>query len=152
VPGLFVAHIHSSERLALERRHGRLVRLTELDPRFVGAGGEGVYNTGADGQLVPAPERHGVGLTFLCPCPECTSRRTGESAQDFYLRGYVSFENPLDGGPPFESASERPKWHRVGETFETLQLSPSILSDRAKGGCGWHGYVGLHLPGEVTTV
>lgn len=125
------------------------MRLTELDPRFVGAGGEGVYN--ADG--TPAVERHGVGLSFLCPCAECTAKRTGEPDQDFYLRVFVGFANPLDGGPAFESGG--PKWARVGDTFDTLQLSPSILSDKAKGGCGWHGYVGgppTNIPGEVTTV
>lgn len=143
------------------------MRLTELDPRWVGAGGEGIFQpsdrpcskcngVGCDEchqtgkEYEPAPERHGVGISFLCPCAECTGKRTGEEDKDFYLRVYVGFANPLDGGPPHDP---RPgaQWQRTGETFETLQLSPSILSDKAKGGCGWHGYVGKDVPGEVTT-
>jgi len=125
------------------------VRLTELDPRFVGAGGEGISN--ADGS--PAPERTGVGLSFLCPCPACTAQRTGDPDEDFHLRVYVSFQNPLDGGAPFND--QTPKWTRVGDTFETMTLQPSILSVEGKGGCGWHGYVGGpggDQPGEVVTV
>jgi hypothetical protein len=32
-------------------------------------------------------------------------------------------------------------WTRTGEDFETLTLTPSIHSDPAKGGCGWHGFI-----------
>lgn len=126
------------------------MKLTDLDPRWVGAGGDGVYNTAPDGSLVPAPERHGVGVSFLCPCPTCTAQRTGDRDHDFHLRVFVGLTNPLDGGPPHDS---RPGalWQRTGDTFEMLRLSPSLLSDVAKGGCGWHGYVGLNVPGEVTT-
>jgi hypothetical protein len=31
--------------------------------------------------------------------------------------------------------------------FETMTVSPSILHDRSKGGCGWHGYM---KAGELT--
>lgn len=122
------------------------MKLTDLEPRWVGAGGEGVFN--ADGS--PAPERHGVGLSFLCPCAPCTAKRTGNTDTDFYLRVFVAFANPLDGGPAF---SDGPKWQRAGDTFETLQLSPSIQRHRVgEGGCDWHGFVGQPTPGEVTTV
>lgn len=113
------------------------MRLTDLEPQWVGAGGEGVSN--ADG--TPAPERHGVGLSFKCPCGQ----------HDEWDRVYVGFANPIDGGPAFESGS--PKWQRTGDTFETLQLSPSIQRHQiGKHGCTWHGYIGLTIPGEVTTL
>lgn len=99
------------------------VRLVDLGPRWVGAGGEGISNK--DGS--PVPERHGVGVSFDCPCGSCG------------VRCYVPFANPLDGGPPHETA--HPHWQRTGETFETLTLTPSLLRSQDKGGCGWHGFV-----------
>lgn len=142
------------------------VRLTTLDPRFVGAGGDGVYsrtdklclacngeNSGVcprchgDGfEYAPAPERHGVGLSFLCPCATCAPQRTGDQGQDFHLRQFVAFRNPLDGGPPHDPR-EGAQWTREGDTFDTLTLRPSILSAAEKGGCGFHGFV---TNGEVT--
>jgi len=109
------------------------VKLTELEPRWVGAGGPGIYN--ADG--TPAAERHGVGLSFLCPCAECTAKRTGNHDEDFYLRVFVGFANPLDGGPAHDP---RPgaQWQRAGDTFDTLTLTPSI---QRMNGCRWHGFI-----------
>ncbi len=95
------------------------MRLVELNPQFVQSGGEGISN--ADGSPVPA--RPGVGLTFDCPCG-CNERC------------YTPFANPFDGGPPVEP--NRPCWHRTGETFDTMTLTPSILR---VGGCGWHGFI-----------
>ena len=122
------------------------MRLTELDPHWVGAGGEGIFN--ADG--TPVPARHGVGLSFLCPCLTCVAKRTGDPDEDFYLRHFVGFANPVAGGPPHD-IREGAQWTRTGETFETLSVRPSILSAVAKGGCGWHGFIGLNVPGDVTT-
>jgi hypothetical protein len=59
------------------------------------------------------------------------------------------FENPLDGLGRFDATTAGHYWTRVGETFETLRLTPSI---QRVGGCQWHGYIGLEIPGEVTTV
>lgn len=98
------------------------MRLTELGPNWVGAGGEGISDK--DGNPVPA--RHGVGVAFDCPCGCGT-------------HCYVPFANPLDGGPTLQS--ERLGWQRTGETFETLTLTPSILRSKEHGGCGWHGFV-----------
>ncbi len=124
------------------------MKLTELDPRWVGAGGEGVYQTAPDGTLVPSPERHGVGVSFLCPCASCTGKRTGDKDHDFYLRVFVGFRNPLDGGPAHDPRPGQ-QWERTGETFDTLTLRPSILRHRVgDGGCDWHGFV---TAGEVTT-
>lgn len=105
------------------------MRLTDLDPHWVGAGGEGVFDRLPDGTLVPAPKRTGVGITFNCPCGQCGSR------------GYVGFSNPLDGGPAHDP---RPgsQWQRTGETFETLTLTPSIQRRKVgEHGCTWHGFI-----------
>lgn len=121
------------------------MRLTELNPRWVGAGGEGIYN--ADGS--PAKERKGVGISFDCPCAQCTSKRTGDKDVDFYLRVFVGFANPLDGGPTHDPR-EGAQWTREGEDFETLTLSPSIQRHAiGEDGCTWHGYV---RNGEILTV
>ncbi len=102
------------------------MKLTELDPSFVGNGGEGV--TDANGN--PVPWRDGVGLELACPC----------GCGEYF---YVGFANPLDGGPPV--CEGHPHWQRTGDTFETLTLTPSILR---KSGCGWHGFIN----GEIRTV
>lgn len=102
-----------------------------MNPRWMGAGGAGVFR--ADGS--PAPERHGVGVIFDCPC--------GNADENHQL--YVPFANPLDGGPQHDAQG----WQRTGDTFETLTLSPSILRSIAKGGCGWHGFI---TQGEIRTV
>jgi hypothetical protein len=98
------------------------VRLVDLDPRWVGAGGEGISDK--DGN--PVPERHGVGVSFDCP-------------DGCGFPCYVPFRNPLDGGPQHDDS--RPSWERTGDTFDTLTLSPSILRTKEKGGCGWHGFI-----------
>lgn len=92
-------------------------KLTDLNPCFVGAGGEGISDK--DGN--PVPRREGIGLSFDCPCG------CGEGS-------FVYFENPLDGGLPRGS----PAWKRRGDTFETLTLSPSLLKLT---GCKWHGHL-----------
>lgn len=113
-----------------------MVPLISLSPVFFGAGGPGI--TDKDGN--PVPERHGVALGFNCPCG-CGALQVVELA------------NPLDGGPIHNP--NRPVWTRTGESFEVLTLSPSILSDPEKGGCGWHGFVGgasQEHPGYVVTI
>lgn len=71
--------------------------------------------------------RHGMALTFECPCCLGTPRAT---------RLGVWFANPIDGQPPTDDESTL--WQRSGETFETLTLTPSI--DASKHG-HWHGYI-----------
>lgn len=110
------------------------MRLTKLNPSWVGGGGDGVTR---DGQSAPRRER--VGVMFDCPCG-CGTADDGQAV-------YVAFANPADGGPPYTSPGE-PAWQRTGDTFETLTLTPSILRSKAKGGCGWHGFV---TAGEVRT-
>lgn len=94
------------------------MRLTELEPRWVST-------------------RHSpdlVGVTFRCP--HCREQRIG-----------VLFVEEIDrDGLPnaVHWADQQKKWHREGDTFETLTLSPSI--DCSASG-HWHGFVRV---GEVT--
>lgn len=124
------------------------MRLVELHPHWVGAGGEGI----TDSTGHPVPERYGIGVSFDCPCEKCAAQRTGNELHDFMLRVFVPFKNPLDGQPP--PTDSYPLWERTGETFDTLVLSPSILHNKDHG-CGWHGFIGGtagNQPGEVVTV
>lgn len=129
------------------------MKLVDLHPQWMGAGGEGISEPGLDPctacngvgceicystgkTYVPAPERQGVGV--LCDCP-CGNRDEGHQL-------YVPFANPLDGGPPMHTGKNN-GWQRTGETFETLTLTPSIL--RIVPSCGWHGFI---TNGEIITV
>jgi hypothetical protein len=106
------------------------MKLIDLNPRWVGAGGEGVFR--ADG--TPAPERRGVGISFDCPCGK---------AHEGPSRVYVHIDPPFDGGPPIDTPDH--VWKRQGETFFELTLTPSL---QRIGGCLWHGAVSN---GEVKT-
>jgi hypothetical protein len=105
------------------------MRLADLNPKFLGAGGPGIFNS-LTGEQVPA--QHGVGVDFDCPCgsPDC-------------CRLFVRFANPIDGTP----YTAHPAWHRTGETFDTLTLEPSIQrivlhrQDGTPVNCGWHGWI-----------
>lgn len=99
------------------------MRLAELEPRWVGAGGDGVTLNGQ-----PVPERRGVAVSFLCPC----GRRDYDNGHT--PRVAVHMSPPLDGGAPDTGHT----WVRTGDTFETLALRPSI---QRVGGCAWHGFV-----------
>ena len=105
------------------------MKLIELNPRWVGAGGPGIQDKSGK-QL---PERIGIGMSFECPCGNCEGRT------------YVDFENPKDGGLRYGTG---PHWRRTGDSFETLTLTPS-LHNQEEGGCGWHGYI---TNGEVVPV
>lgn len=95
------------------------MKLTELDPCWVDAGGEGVTRNGQ-----PVPRRAGVMLGFDCPCG--SGQRVG-----------LYFRNPLDGGPPIDHPAS---WQRTGESFDTLTLEPSI--QRADpNGCRCHFFI-----------
>ena len=105
------------------------MRLRDLNPVFLSAGGAGTFDTLTG---VPIPKTEGVGVVFDCPCGN----------DDEEHRCYVPFENPIGPGP----LTNRKGWRRVGSTFEELTLEPSI---RRVGGCGWHGVI---TNGEVVTV
>jgi len=91
------------------------MRLTDLDPNWF---------TTTEG-------RHGMGITFLCPC--CQTQHLG-----------VWFANPIDGLPPATpECLPAPRWVRTGDTFETMTLSPSI---DVSGVGHWHGHI---INGEI---
>lgn len=83
--------------------------------------------------------RHGMGLSFLCPVH-----------RDHRL--VVMFANPIDGLPAATPEEGHYQWQRTGETFETLTLGPSIDASGSTHGNGaietpcWHGYI---TSGEV---
>lgn len=93
-------------------------KLTDLHPRFYGAGGPGIFDS--DGK--PVLKREGLGFTCDCPCG-CDGGIC------------VAFANPIDGGLP---RGPGPTWKRTGDAFETMSLMPSILR---MDGCRWHGYL-----------
>lgn len=97
------------------------MKLVDLNPRWVGAGGEGIFTVDPEtGAHIPSKPRHGVGVSFNCPCGCGTDC-------------FIPFGNALDG-----EVWDRKGWHRKGDTFETLTLTPSI---QRVGGCGWHGHI-----------
>lgn len=91
------------------------MRLLDLDPHWTG----GTYG---------GPSRRGTGLTFRCP--HCQTRLG------------VMFMNPIDGGPRMDGYKYY--WHRTGDTFDTLTLSPSVNAEPQG---HWHGFI---HGGEVT--
>lgn len=96
------------------------MRLTALDPRwFTMSGNSGIV--------------FHLGITFLCP--HCRVERLA-----------VHFANPIDpdgwlGRVMWATLSRT--WHRSGDTFDTLTLTPSI---DASGVGHWHGHI---VNGEV---
>jgi len=117
------------------------MRLTDLNPHWLDAGGDGVFETDAEGKEVPVPKRTGIGVLFDCPC-----------GCEFTV--FVPFVVALDGSSTPKTAKN---WDRTGDTFETLTLSPSIQRVRVPretaealkeypigtwpGDCEWHGWV-----------
>lgn len=91
-------------------------RLIELAPRWLHSG-EG---------------RAGMGVSFECPC--C-------SGTDHCIRLVVWFSNPIDGGTPMPGGTYR--WRRIGDTFETLTLIPSVdaSAPEPNGRVDWHGNI-----------
>lgn len=105
------------------------MKLTELEPRWASA--------------YAAPEGTKQGITFLCP--HCR-----------VVRLAVFFDAPICGSPAVDikqlhrdisEVENHPLrdvhvgavlWHREGDSFETLTLTPSI--DASRWGC-WHGFI-----------
>jgi len=96
------------------------MRLTEQEPRWI------TDTTG----------RHGMGMSFKSPrCPP-----------DEEYRIAVAFDNPLDGGPPSKEFAIH--WHRTGDTFENMTLTPSIEL-KLPAEQYWHGFL---TNGELKSV
>ena len=99
------------------------MRLIELEPRWF------TFAHPADGVDFR------FGLTFLCP--HCLTQRLG-----------VAFDPPIDPDNLLLQGMIWPRrsgnvWHREGETFETLTLTPSIdaSGSRLNFDGHWHGYI-----------
>jgi len=95
--------------------------LASLNARFVDAGGPDAFYLSGE----PEEFRTGVGITMECPCgglPSCIGDL------------YVSFTNPLDGGPFLDITGHQ----RNGETLDSITISARIVR---LGGCGWRGWV-----------
>lgn len=105
------------------------MRLTDLNPAYVGHGGEGVFRT-SDGSPIPFRDR--IGVRFDCPCGKCGTHVV------------ILFNNPPDGGPCCDATQNH--WTRTGDSFENMSLTPSIL--RKQKDCDWHGFV---TNGEIST-
>ena len=95
------------------------MRLTDLKPRWIGWTHEGV---GAY-----------IGVTF--ECPHCRVQRLG-----------LTFREPIGVGGFDVTKMHWPEiglqWHREGETFDTLSLSPSInVTSPIEWKNHWHGYI-----------
>lgn len=106
------------------------MKLIDLEPRW--ALDADIW---VNGVLHHDEDRHGMGLTFECPCCIGTPRAT---------RLGVFLANPIDGKPPSDDYDAQHLWTRTGEDFATLTLSPSV--DASKVG-HWHGRI---VNGEVT--
>lgn len=107
------------------------MKLTELNPSWLGHGGEGVTNSITH---EPIPYTHGAGISFDCPCG-CGKKIA------------VMFNNPLDGN---KISNRNAYWNRSGDTFETLTLTPSILNRNIEDNTEhWHGFI---TNGEIITV
>lgn len=96
------------------------MKLTELHPRWTGTGA-----------II-------TGITF--DCPHCRAQRLG-----------VMFKNAIDPEHWLERGvtrhHDKAEWDRVGETFDTLTLSPSIDTTQLAFDGHWHGHI---RNGEVT--
>jgi hypothetical protein len=117
------------------------MKLLDLEPHWCSAGYWMPSPNSTSGRIqMYGDNRHGMGLSFLCPVH-----------RDHRLA--VLFSNPIDGGPAGTLEEGRYAWQRTGETFETLTLGPSIDASAHSHGNGqietpcWHGFI---VNGEVT--
>lgn len=95
-----------------------MTKLSELRPHWIGL----------------SASQDAIGVTF--ECPHCRSTRIGVFFDEPVRRGEQAHIRDF-GDIPFVSPGTK-QWHREGETFETLTLSPSI--DTSSVG-HWHGFI-----------
>jgi|WetSurMetagenome_2_1015567.scaffolds.fasta_scaffold1706867_1 hypothetical protein len=100
------------------------MRLTELNPHWFTVGG--------------SPDI--VGVTFDCPCCAPDGKVTSLGTKYRPRLGVLFIEEIDRDGLPNDVHWTTPgkKWHRAGETFDMLTLSPSINCE-AFG--HWHGFI-----------
>lgn len=89
-------------------------------------------------KVVHDPDREGMGITFACPhCVKLHPNEPLERGGPIQFLG-VFFRNPVDEKPHTDDVPLERLWSRIGDTFETLTLSPSI--DASASG-HWHGFI-----------
>ena len=114
------------------------MKLTELDPHWVAIhrwdDANGTQHFPAYGP--PEGKRIG-GISFMCPVHSKHCEACHQLLPESH-RLVVWFENPADGLPPEATATHR--WTRSGETFEAMNLMPSINAQVADPTC-WHGFI-----------
>lgn len=105
------------------------MRLRELGAEFIRATGGGNFRRQGEDSA------GAQGVLLDCPLPE---------------HGHwvvVWFANPVGGGKPAPAEyMPKPRWYRVGETLDTLTLTPSVnLDEPGPNGeppsCRWHGVI-----------
>lgn len=107
------------------------MKLVDLEPEWTSS----VHSLDhPNGPQLDGRRRVGTAMFCLCPCG-CGSGTI------------VPFANPLDGGPPDPAgawgAGNTSRWSRVGDTFESLTITPSIVlwENQEQGIQHWHGYL-----------
>ena len=91
------------------------MKLTNLNPKWIGAGDKG--------EII-------FGLRF--DCPHCLVQRLAVIFTPFIdPKGWL----PKIGG---EFYNDRPKWNRIGDSFENITLRPSINTEFSG---HWHGFI-----------
>jgi hypothetical protein len=99
------------------------VNLTDLHPKWFGLP-----------QAAPSASDIKVGFTFDCPCSRCAENR-GSTRLSVNIDPPIDPENKLVGTT---WVTPQPAWKRIGDSFETITLQPSVdVSSRGH----WHGYI-----------
>ena len=119
------------------------MKLTELKPQFLRYSKEGNRET----YLHVDTMQEADGVMFLCPkCFQANGNSSvGTHRVMCWFRGKVSDEVKPNPG----------RWTPGGTGFEDLTFVPGeppmAVSVALTSDCGWHGFIGLSIPGEVTT-
>lgn len=118
------------------------MKLTELQPKWIGLNGEHLWLGVRDGhgRAGWSGQNPHFGLTFLCP--HCREQRIGVMFKPFIdpddLVKLATWALPGAPNPNTGEVTEVLWWTRTGDTFDALSLTPSI--DLSKYG-HWHGYI-----------
>lgn len=100
------------------------MRLTELEPRFISLGADGMWNY--------SDRRSGAnGLWFLCP--KCFAAKGGRAG----THGIMIWTPPV---PPHVTPGPG-RWEMVGAGFDDLSLRASSSSVLLMGGCNAHFFI-----------
>lgn len=136
------------------------MRLTDLFPQFLKireATDEEIVEYGWSGTkpfwlLCPVDtlaEADGIRFTD----PIWAVGHPGQDGHDFGGSVHVAFAGRDPEGVISQDCDGKPsKWGMSGTGYADLCLTPSIFINARGTPPGWHGFVGMNVPGEVTTV